>query len=68
MSGGDVCMIVKRDPMTSHIPIILYSAGPRIRERDFVSKVGANATVSKPFKPKEVVQMVSTCLGAPAVA
>ncbi len=70
ISGGDICMTLKNDATVNHIPVILYSAGPRVRERDFIRQIGANATMSKPFKPKDVVQMVSNCLAAaaPAVA
>lgn len=68
ISGGDICMTLKSDAAVSHIPVILYSAGPRVREREFIRQIGANATMSKPFKPKDVVQIVSGFLGGPAVA
>jgi two-component system, OmpR family, phosphate regulon response regulator PhoB len=70
ISGGDICMTLKNDPSVSHIPVILYSAGPRVREREFIRQIGANATMSKPFKPKDVVAMVNHCLGgaSPAAA
>jgi DNA-binding response OmpR family regulator len=68
ISGGDICMTLKNDPSVSHIPVILYSAGPRVREREFIRQIGANATISKPFKPKEVVQMVTNFLGTIPVA
>ncbi len=64
ISGGDICMTLKNDPSVSHIPVILYSAGPRVREREFIRQIGANASMSKPFKPKEVVQLIANCLGA----
>jgi DNA-binding response OmpR family regulator len=68
ISGGDICMTLKNDPSVSHIPVILYSAGPRVREREFIRQIGANATMSKPFKPKDVVQMVANCLDGAAAA
>ena len=68
ISGGDICMTLKNDPSVSHIPVILYSAGPRVREREFIRQIGANAAMSKPFKPKEVLQMVSDFLGSAPVA
>jgi len=68
ISGGDICMTLKNDPSVSHIPVILYSAGPRVREREFIRQIGANATMSKPFKPKDVVQMVANCLGTAPLA
>jgi two-component system, OmpR family, phosphate regulon response regulator PhoB len=68
ISGGDICMTLKNDPSVSHIPVILYSAGPRVREREFIRQIGANATMSKPFKPKDVVALVADCLGPAAMA
>lgn len=62
ISGADICMAVKSDASISHIPVILYSAGPRVRERDFIRQIGATAAISKPFKPKDVVQMIGNCL------
>lgn len=64
ISGGDICMTLKNDPSVSHIPVILYSAGPRVRERDFIKQIGADAAISKPFKPKDVVQLVGSYLQA----
>lgn len=62
ISGADICMTLKNDPTVSNIPVILYSAGPRVRERDFIRQIGATAAISKPFKPKDVVQMIGNCL------
>ena len=68
ISGGDICMTLKNDPSVSHIPVILYSAGPRVREREFIKQIGADAAISKPFKPKDVVQLVGNCLNASMAA
>jgi DNA-binding response OmpR family regulator len=64
ISGGDICMTLKHDLSVSHIPVILYSAGPRVREREFIKQIGADAAISKPFKPKEMVQLVGNYLQA----
>ena len=66
MSGGDICKTVKDDPSVSHIPVIMYSAGPRVREREFVRHIGADAVMSKPFKPTDMVQLVNSYLLVPA--
>ena len=68
MSGGDICMTLKHDPSVSHIPVILYSAGPRVREREFIRQIGANATINKPFKPKDVVRIIADCLASSPLA
>ena len=68
ISGGDICMTLKNGPSVSHIPVILYSAGPRVREREFIRQIGAKATMSYPFKPKDVVALVADCLGPAGMA
>jgi CheY-like chemotaxis protein len=65
ISGGDICLKVKTDPTVMHIPVILYSAGPRVRDGEFIRRIGADAVLFKPFKPADVVRTVAMCLGAP---
>ena len=58
ISGGEICLKVKNDPLVMHIPVILYSAGPRVRDGEFIRQIGADAVLFKPFKPgwKETAQ------------
>ncbi len=62
ISGCDICFKVKSDASTNAIPVIVYSAGPRIRDREFIKKIGANAVLNKPFRPKDVVSMIDGLL------
>ena len=64
MSGGDICLTIKNDPTVQHIPVVLYSAGPRVRDGEFIQRVGANAVLYKPFKPADVIKTLSACLPA----
>lgn len=66
ISGADICKHIKNDVRVSHIPVILYSAGPRVREREFVREIGADAAMNKPFKPMEMVALVKNYLAATA--
>jgi DNA-binding response OmpR family regulator len=63
MSGSDICVKVKNDAEVNNIPVILYSAGPRIRDREFIKTIGANAVLNKPFRPLDVVKMINSFLG-----
>ena len=65
ISGGEICQLVKNDPTLCHIPIVLYSAGPRVRDHNFIAKIRANAALYKPFRPDEVVRVVQSCLATP---
>ncbi|MBI5667590.1 MAG: response regulator [Chloroflexi bacterium] len=66
VSGGEVCQTIKSDPDLCQIPIVLYSAGPRIRDRNFIQQIRADAVLYKPFRPDEVVRVIHSCLPAPA--
>jgi CheY-like chemotaxis protein len=67
ISGGELCQLVKNTPGICHIPVVLYSAGPRVRDRDFVLQIGADATLTKPFKPTDVLRLVQQ-FTSPALA
>lgn len=64
LSGGDICMTLKQDLAVRHIPVILYSAGPRVRDQEFIRQIGADAVMYKPFKPKDMLNVIDGCLGA----
>ncbi len=64
MSGGDICLTIKNDPTVCHIPVVLYSAGPRVRDREFIKHIGADGVLYKPFKPADVIATITTCLAA----
>ncbi len=62
MNGGEICLTIKQDPQLRHIPVILYSAGARVRDRSFIERVGADAVLYKPFKPEDVKSVIRACL------
>lgn len=64
MSGGDICLTIKSDPNVQNIPVVLYSAGPRVRDVEFIRRIGANAVLYKPFKPADVINIITMCLAA----
>lgn len=64
MNGGEICLNIKQDPQLRHIPVILYSAGARVRDRSFVEHVGADAVLYKPFKPEDVKGVIQACLNS----
>jgi len=62
MSGGDICLTIKNDASVKHIPVVLYSAGPRVRDSEFIRRIGADGVLYKPFKPADVVTTITNCL------
>lgn len=49
MSGYEVCNSLKKDPMTSHIPLLLLTACSRDEQRMEGYDSGADAFMTKPF-------------------
>ncbi len=55
MSGLEICRILKADPVTRHIPIIMLTAKASEADRVAGLELGADDYVTKPFSPREVV-------------
>lgn len=49
MSGYEVCKALKKEPLTSHIPVLLLTACTRDEQRTEGYQCGADAYMSKPF-------------------
>src|ERR1700674_1911861 len=62
ISGLDLCRMIKSNPGTSHVPIVMLSA--RIEEFDRVLGFGLEADdyVVKPFSPRELVLPIRAIL------
>jgi DNA-binding response OmpR family regulator len=58
--GSDICFKLKQNEKTKHIPIIMISAHPNIK--DTVLSAGADAFLPKPFDIVELLQMVKTTM------
>jgi DNA-binding response OmpR family regulator len=55
MDGLSLCMALRRDPRTEHLPIIMLTARGDESDRIVGLEVGADDYVVKPFSPKELV-------------
>lgn len=63
MPGLEICKVLKGDPATRHIPIIILSAKAEEIDRIVGLELGADDYVTKPFSPREVVLRVKSILG-----
>jgi len=52
VNGADVCRMLKSDPATHDIPVIIFSANHNIRE--IATECGANECITKPFDSKRL--------------
>jgi DNA-binding response OmpR family regulator len=62
LTGFDVCRILKENPATSAIPVIMLTARTLPAERDLGLRLGAASYVTKPFSTKVLVQEIEKAL------
>jgi len=62
VDGLEVCRILKRDPKTQHVPIVMLTA--KSEEADVVSglELGADDYITKPFSPRVLMARVRAVL------
>lgn len=64
VNGGEICHQIKCNPDTSHIPVILISAFPRVLLS--LGDYGCNAFIPKPFELLDLVEQINTCIHSSA--
>jgi two-component system alkaline phosphatase synthesis response regulator PhoP len=66
LDGYETCKILKSDPETRNIPVILLSAKGRNVDQKMGFQVGADDYITKPFSPRKLVERINMILGQPA--
>jgi two-component system alkaline phosphatase synthesis response regulator PhoP len=67
LDGFGVCEILRRDPQTATIPIVIVSAWSSPDSRHLGLELGALDYLTKPFSPHELVDRVNRLIHARAV-
>jgi DNA-binding response OmpR family regulator len=67
IDGLDVCQKLKASPYTKHIPILLFSAFPRIAE-SAIHDYGADDFLAKPFEVGDLIKKVHSVLSMKGVS
>jgi len=62
VDGLEVCKILRRDPKTSAIPIVMLTAKAAEIDRVLGLELGADDYITKPFSPRELVLRVKRLL------
>lgn len=62
MKGRDVCMRLKSNPKTKHIPVIFLTALGLADHIKAGMDIGAEDYVVKPFEPAELKERIAVCL------
>ena len=58
MSGHDATRILKQDPRTSHIPIIVITSFALSGDRERAAAAGADSYLAKPYSPRELLALI----------
>jgi DNA-binding response OmpR family regulator len=66
LDGFGVCEILRRDPLTATIPIIVVSAWSSPDSRNLGLELGALDYLTKPFSPSDLVARVNRLVHARA--
>lgn len=62
LSGFDLCRILKENPATSRLPIVMLTARTLPAERDRGLRLGARSYVTKPFSTKVLIREIESAL------
>lgn len=62
MSGLEVCKVLKGEPKTAGVPIIMLTAKAEEVDRVLGLELGADDYITKPFSPRELVLRVKSVL------
>lgn len=63
LDGYETCKMLKADPNTRDIPVILLSAKGRNVDQKIGFEVGADDYITKPFSPRKLVERINAILG-----
>lgn len=63
VDGLEVCKILRRDPITAAIPVLMLTARAAEMDRVLGLELGADDYVTKPFSPRELVLRIKKLLG-----
>ena len=63
LDGYQVCRMIKFDKTFGEIPIILLTALDQEKDRKLGEQVRADAYITKPFEPEELVEKIAVLLG-----
>src|ERR1700677_853226 len=66
MDGWETAIQLRRSPGTAHIKVVLITARAQEEDKAHGGRVGADAYLTKPFDPNEMIRVVRELAGAPA--
>jgi CheY-like chemotaxis protein len=65
LDGWETAIQLRRSPRTAHIKVVLITARAQEDDKARGGRVGADAYLTKPFDPNEMIRVVRELAGAP---
>jgi CheY-like chemotaxis protein len=65
LDGWVTAMELRKNPQTSHIKVVLITARAQEADRSLGQQIGADAYLTKPFDPGEMIRIVRELASAP---
>ncbi len=66
MNGFTACEILRSNPITSHIPIVMLTARGEQIDKERGARVGAVKYLTKPFSPRKLADQIIEIIENPA--
>ncbi len=63
MNGYELCRWIKNDPAVKRVPVIMCTTKSEEFDRYWGTKQGADAYITKPYHPPELIDAVNRLLG-----
>lgn len=60
INGGELCHMIKSEPTTSHLPVIIFSGYPKVIQS--LGTYECDAFISKPFELDNFMAVIKQCL------
>jgi DNA-binding response OmpR family regulator len=65
INGWELCKMLKAEPRTQHIPIVMLTGCSQDIQEEYGKSCGADAYLTKPWDPKELMEVTRTLLSRP---
>ena len=62
INGYNLCERIKKNPLTSHVPVILLAGAFEPIDEELARQVGADDSVIKPFESQELISKINAAL------
>lgn len=62
VSGSELCSCIKQNPDLGATPVIMVSAGDRVRDPVYLRQIGADAVLPKPYRPADLLRLLDGLL------